>query len=299
MPDPCPASGALCAATRGLSYDDLLFAVSNHRMESPLPVSPVVMGFLPFDDGELAPRYLMEGPDLLVMRLGVVSRTVPTAAVRRLMKSRQQDYERAHGAQMPAQHARQLRGDCITELLASAHASERDSLVFYQPSTGLMFVPEKGATQIQAVVQALNRFVPALAIKGLRPRPGVGELIKGWLTHDVFPDGVTPGRGLRMVTSKGATVSFRNAEMGAPEVLAHFDLDSEVQDIDLAVKIPQGTVTFAFSVNGMVRRLRVGDKVNAEGLAGLSLLLKQMDAYAQAVFPGLRVIYRAIASEPV
>lgn len=102
-----------------------------------------------------------------------------------------------------------------------------------------------------------------------------------------------------MITSKGATVSFRNAEMGAPEVLAHFDLDSEVQDIDLAVKIPQGTVTFAFSVNGMVRRLRVGDKVNAEGLAGLSLLLKQMDAYAQAVFPGLRVIYRAIASEPV
>lgn len=295
LPNPRPASGILCSAARGLTYDDLLEKVAKHRMENPLPVSPVVMGFLPFDDGQITPRYLLNAQDLLVMRLGIVSKTVPAAAIRRMMKEREQAYQENFGTQMPATQSQQLRGDCITELLSNAHASERDSLIFYQPSSGLMFVSEQGLTPAQAVVQTLNSFLPGMQARFLRPPAMVGDLIRGWFTENDFPEAVRPGRGLKMTTSREATVSFRNAEMGSPEVLAHFDLGSQVQELDLVITTDQGDATLSFNTAGMVRRIRIESRVNTEGLDGLSRLLREMSGFSGILFPALRCLYMAIA----
>ena len=297
LPSPHPSTGVLCTARKRLTYDDLLFAVTNHHLQQPLPVRPVVMGFLPFDDGQIQPRYLLQAEDLLVMRMGVVSKTVPSAAIKRLMSERRAAYLAEHGKDMPAVASRLLRSDCITSLLSTALASERDALIFYRPSTGRVFLAEQGLSQAEVVLRALATFVPQLECKAWRPSRSVGEDLRGWVLEQAQPAAFLLGDSLKMATAKGTSVAFRNANMCSPELLSHFDQGSRVIELGLKQVGEDPPMDFTFDTTGILRRIRLGESSKHEGLTGLSLLLAGLIEFADAIFPCADHLIGAISRE--
>lgn len=256
-----PSGGVLFLAKPGLSREIFEEAVATYPLKSLGIVRPLIRGFLPFGDDEYATDYLLLAEDLIVLRLGLIKRNVPAPAISRLVK------EKKSKPEFIGVKTSTLKSDSTQELLERAIPDERDSLIYYQPSSGLLFVADSRDAGAQEAITLFTGMIPELHVERWQAELSLINIMTRWLKEGPasLPDGLNFGQAARFLGPEKSVVTIKGQDPRQEHLLAHLDVEG-VKVTELAFENDPG-VSLVLTESGFFRSLDLPKEIEpASGL---------------------------------
>ena len=162
-----------------------------------------------------------------IARLVIETRKVPSDALQRRIDEVIETVEQNTGRKPGRKERRDIRDQCVAELLPQAFPKRVAVPVWIDPAAGLLLIGSTSAAHIDQVINCLVRSVPDLAFAPVRTKLSPRAAMAAWLLSFRFgelqSESFDVGREceLRADDESKAVVRYKNEHLEREEVLQH------------------------------------------------------------------------------
>lgn len=288
--------GLLCSVASPITRPELATAIAPSCFRGQIPVRPRINGYFPFDaEGEqsddIPPTYLLSNEKYTALRYATLSRSVPKSAIERAKKKAlAKAIKESPGKQFGEIDILRIDARAYTELLASAHVTEREDPIFYCHDSGFILISERSQKAAEEVAATLGALLKA-PIQPFKFNTNPSLIMGGWLQEGVPPEGFEFGRSALLSGAEKAKAKFDNHDLTSKEVIEHLSAGLYVNELQL---IYQGEIILTLTSTGFIKGLGISKNADSEEAAGLSGHLHHAILVSSLAIPAIHAALLAI-----
>ncbi len=243
-----------------ISREALDAALTRRRLCAPGSQDTESRGWVsPGGDGAM----VFEAAGFWLIELGIESKVLPSAVVRREADARAALIAEEQGYRPGRKQMKDLREQVMQELLPTALVRPSSIRAWISPAHGLLVVDAASRRRAEDVLEALRDALDTFPLQLVRTRVSAQRAMAEWLI-----DGVLPGPfsfehdcELRSMTEEGASVRYARGELDFDQVREH--LEAGKQPMQLRLTFDQ-SVSFTLTAGLELRRLEFLDIVGEQ-----------------------------------